>query len=342
MKTTLIDGRHYDLSQFDHPGGLFPLSCAFGRDATEMFYTYHQFKNMFKIRQQLKKFEVSQGQISQSKNFDWRKTLSSEFYEELCSITKPYFERNGTKINAQKIIEVTMLFIATTISYIYLLRGSWLSLFLFPSLLFIFTSNVAHDASHFAVSESPWINCILSELIVFVAPKYYWMYQHVIGHHCYTSIPGVDPDISIRVYRHHPDVPFLPVHRYQSLFPWILPIIRFPPFYILSIIRCFQDSLFIGGHVMIDTPHLNRRGMILPTLILLASLFAPLLSIGWNGKGIIFSLLPYVFFNYYFMTVAGVGHGVEGVDRSRSDNFFIHQVPPLSPSPPAEKKNRLK
>jgi cytochrome b involved in lipid metabolism len=38
---TYIDGKVYDLSTFEHPGGNAALNLARGRDATSMFHSYH-------------------------------------------------------------------------------------------------------------------------------------------------------------------------------------------------------------------------------------------------------------------------------------------------------------
>jgi len=42
-KMTKIDGKYYDLSKFNHPGGDVALSHTFGRDSTILFKSYHQF-----------------------------------------------------------------------------------------------------------------------------------------------------------------------------------------------------------------------------------------------------------------------------------------------------------
>ena len=41
-KMTKIDGKYYDLSKFNHPGGDVALSHTFGRDSTILFKSYHQ------------------------------------------------------------------------------------------------------------------------------------------------------------------------------------------------------------------------------------------------------------------------------------------------------------
>ncbi|XP_015751647.1 PREDICTED: acyl-lipid (8-3)-desaturase-like [Acropora digitifera] len=55
-----------------------------------------------------------------------------------------------------------------------------------------------HDASHFSVSRSPVMWRVVGHLQDFmIGTSYYvWVYQHIFGHHPYTNIDGVDPDIT--------------------------------------------------------------------------------------------------------------------------------------------------
>jgi fatty acid desaturase len=346
---TRINNKYYNLQNFSHPGGPLALACCYHRDATELFYSYHQFKNLSQIHLILQKYEVyfpsktsphlSDGSSGKEKSenediipshqvFDWNESLSSEFYADLMISLTPYFQTHGTKINSQRILELLILFGVTISQYLYFLTGKYyITLFTFPMSLFIFISNIGHDSSHFSLTSIHWLNDFIGESILFIAPKYYWMYQHIIGHHCYTSIPKIDPDISISIYRHHPDVPFLPVHKYQPYFPLLVPIIRAPLFYLLSIWRCFKQKTFSGGHLLHDSPSLSRQSMITPTLLLIFLMYLlPLLTIGFTLKGLLFSVLPYMIFNYYYMSVASLGHNLIPNHSQHHTNFFIHQV----------------
>jgi fatty acid desaturase len=329
---TRIHDKYYDLKDFQHPGGQMALACAYQRDATELLYSYHQFKDLKKIFQILEKYEVpindKCGVVIEKKSiFNWEEALASPFYTELRQALDPYFATNGTKMNSQRVCEVLLLFLITCSQYFFLLKGYYFSLITFPITLFLFVANIAHDASHFAVSETPWLNELACELIVFITPKYYWMNQHVIGHHCYTNVPEVDPDISVPVYRHHPDLPHLPVHSFQPYFPFIMPALRVPVFYLVSIWRCFQNQIFLGGHQMTDSPALSRWSMISAALGFIFPIYiVPLITLGLNMKGLIFSFLPAMVFNYYYMTISGLGHNLLENHSQSSPNFFIHQI----------------
>lgn len=326
---TRIGDKYYDLKDFDHPGGKISIACSYQRDATELFYSYHQFKDFKKIEKILTKYEVENKdyEIKKISKFDWNNAMTSPFYLDLMEAVRPYFQRNDTKLNFQKGVEIFILIVLTILQYIYLIKGFYFTIITFPITLFALVANVAHDGSHFAFSHNPWLNDLACELIVFITPKYYWMYQHIIGHHCFTNIPGVDPDISVKIYRHHPETPYLPIHKYQPYFPIILPIIRSPIFYLTTTIRCFKDTLFLGGHVLTNSTYLNRFSMIPSALTFLMIIYViPLLSFGFNLKGFLFSVVPWMVFNLYYMAISGLGHNTPENDSQFDSNFFIHEV----------------
>ena len=326
---TRINDKYYDLTNFNHPGGKVAISCSYQRDATELFYSYHQFKDQKKINQILKQYEVidNKYEISKFSKFQWKETISSSFYCDLMEAVTPYFKHNGTKLNLQKGIEIFILFWLSLIQYIYLLKGYSFALISFPIIHFAFIANVCHDGSHFAFSNSPILNDYAAEFILFVSPKYYWMHQHIIGHHCYTSIPYIDPDISVPLFRHHPDYPLLFLHKYQYLFNIILPLIRSPIFYLVTSFRCYKDKFFLGGHHLAKSAHLNCFSMIPSALLFLFLIyFMPLFCLGLNLKGIIFSVLPWMIFNLYYMNIASLGHNTPETDTQFNSNYFIHEV----------------
>lgn len=54
-----------------------------------------------------------------------------------------------------------------------------------------------HDGSHFANTHQPWVWRAIGATHDFLNGSSYlvWLYQHMLGHHPYTNIEGVDPDI---------------------------------------------------------------------------------------------------------------------------------------------------
>ena len=55
-----------------------------------------------------------------------------------------------------------------------------------------------HDANHGAYSRSSWLSYIMSSTLDLVgASSFMWRKQHVVGHHAYTNVVEVDPDIRV-------------------------------------------------------------------------------------------------------------------------------------------------
>ena len=71
--------------------------------------------------------------------------------------------------------------------------------------------SIQHDANHGAYSKNSWLEYTLgTTLDVIGASSFMWKQQHVIGHHTYTNVEGLDPDIRVkdpdvrRVSQHQP------------------------------------------------------------------------------------------------------------------------------------------
>ncbi|CAG8784100.1 6396_t:CDS:10 [Dentiscutata erythropus] len=82
----------------------------------------------------------------------------------------------------------------------YVVERTWLQIIFALSLGFACAQlglNQLHDASHFAVTNDPFVWKILGATHDFFNGASYlaWLYQHAFGHHIYTNIAGCDPDI---------------------------------------------------------------------------------------------------------------------------------------------------
>lgn len=88
------------------------------------------------------------------------------------------------------------------------MRGDWFAIVTFPLTYWIFGVNLYHDASHFAVSKNWFINSLGLEVGFMFCTPYVWYHQHIIGHHSFPNIKGLDPDLyhSALVMRHSDDI----------------------------------------------------------------------------------------------------------------------------------------
>ena len=71
--------------------------------------------------------------------------------------------------------------------------------------------SIQHDANHGAYSRNTSLEYLLGTTLDIVgASSFMWKQQHVVGHHTYTNVDGLDPDIRVkdpdvrRVSQHQP------------------------------------------------------------------------------------------------------------------------------------------
>lgn len=71
--------------------------------------------------------------------------------------------------------------------------------------------SIQHDANHGAYTRNTSLEYLLGTTLDMVgASSFMWKQQHVVGHHTYTNVEGLDPDIRVkdpdvrRVSQHQP------------------------------------------------------------------------------------------------------------------------------------------
>merc|ERR1719375_1226503 len=92
-----------------------------------------------------------------------------------------------------------------------------------PVFGWLLTSNVSHEASHFALSARPWVNAAFAWTS---APLFFnstaWYIQHIVQHHIYTNDePDVDLYHFLPICRTSRLSKFCPQFAYQWLAVWM-------------------------------------------------------------------------------------------------------------------------
>jgi delta11-fatty-acid desaturase len=348
---TKIHGRYYDLTDFHHPGGPVALSLAFGRDSTEMFESMHQFADKPKIDALLRKYLIDESKdpicrtstIESSTVYDWKETLSADFTNDLRNSVEPVLashqsrisgtRRFDTKITGTKALEILTFLALTIYQYYYFIQGEYYTVFTFPTALWIFTVNVFHDGSHFAVSKYPFINHILTETALLFSTPYTWYHQHIIGHHCFPNVEGKDPDLyhSVKFVRHSKDIRHRDRHKNQ---PFIFPLLWVVGVPLGLIMRGCIESMAGKPYNKVvklipdEAAHIISRKSIAPRLIAIVLLMfvAPLCYHGLTAKGAIFAIMPYLVYSCHFMICSQINHFTPETDEQSSKNFYIHQI----------------
>lgn len=84
--------------------------------------------------------------------------------------------------------------------------------------------NVQHDGAHRAYSASPWVSKLMAMTLDLIGgSSYYWRWQHVVYHHTYANIEGMDNDIDLWIFgRMSPQQKRYFWHRWQHIYLWPL------------------------------------------------------------------------------------------------------------------------
>ena len=215
-----VHDKVYDITKFlpNHPGGKEFLLLAAGRDITDLFISYHPFTE--KPWDMLKPFEIGTLKTRQYPKFK----EDTGFYKKARERVGEYFKEK--KINYKEpmggIIRMSLMLATYILAYIScftsfmdniitpaaetspaLHNAIWWSHRLFFSVIIgwsqmMFLLHIYHDCSH-----SSWGNNeiwwkfggrIFAETFVGTS-MLSWHNQHVVGHHIYTAIFNLDPDV---------------------------------------------------------------------------------------------------------------------------------------------------
>ena len=172
-------GKSVNLKNFlkSHPGGDLALYLGADRDCTKLFEQYH--KNPPSL---------SFLGISKLQNND------DAFHADLifaASILK------STKASWFHVFLCTIVGFLTLRCWLGWMLGDVLSMLLVPFLHWLLLANVAHEAGHFAFSNSPFVN---ESLALISCPIFYntghWYLQHNVSHHSETNHYEKDIDLS--------------------------------------------------------------------------------------------------------------------------------------------------
>jgi linoleoyl-CoA desaturase len=80
--------------------------------------------------------------------------------------------------------------------------------------------NVMHDGSHFCYAKNSKLNAAMAHSLNFLGGiSLFWHQKHVVNHHTYTNIEGVDDDIDLKPFlRVHEGQKRIWMHRFQAFY----------------------------------------------------------------------------------------------------------------------------
>jgi len=214
-----IANRWFDLSTYvkRHPGGKAAILLGQGRECSALFLSYHPFtERHIKI---LKRFEVCKSLVeapdftempsstAQDEAISADLTRKDPFYDDLCTRVQEVLKEkgvDGNQASASRWVYYCTITVITAVSCIGFWRGSILWTVSFAASSWLMGA-MGHDASHFAISHRPWINCLCLSGMALLCSPILWLNQHTYAHHSHTNDFDRDPDM------HH--FPFLRTHK---------------------------------------------------------------------------------------------------------------------------------
>ncbi|KAI9219950.1 fatty acid desaturase-domain-containing protein [Blastocladiella britannica] len=224
-----VRGKVYDVTSFlgRHPGGTDVLLFAAGRDATQVFESYHQLK----VAATLPKYYIGDLADNELPVFPapsaFFATVKRRVYDHLSA------RKLDPKVAYSQWTWYAIIYASVAASWYYqffMVTEGW-SQWLAALVLGFFCAQVGlnplHDASHFTISHSPLVWRVIGASHDFINGSSYvvWIYQHMLGHHPYTNIAGADPDIVTGdpdVRRIKPSQRWFSHYMYQE---WFVPVL---------------------------------------------------------------------------------------------------------------------
>lgn len=225
-----VRGKVYDVRKFlsRHPGGKDMLLMGAGRDVTIVFETYHAFSDS--VQKVLEKYYVGDLISDELPTFPER----GLFYQTVRDRVRKYFKETNQDPKWSSWMWLRYIGIPSLLLLFWSAQMFWLAdNFFLSCIAAAFMGGMCamiglvnnHDSSHCAVTSHPVLWRVVGHVHDFLngASFYVWIYQHAFGHHPYTNIDGLDPDIVTT--DDHPDIrrikwtqQWMPRYLYQHVY----------------------------------------------------------------------------------------------------------------------------
>mmetsp|Transcript_25741 Transcript_25741/g.64380 ORF Transcript_25741/g.64380 Transcript_25741/m.64380 type:complete len:485 (-) Transcript_25741:192-1646(-) len=245
----IVHGKVYDVTTFvpRHPGGNMIWVKA-GGDCTQLFDSYHPLKT----QAVLDKYyigEVQRVKGDEDKIIEYKDDMKKgKFYMDCKVAVERYFKdtKQDPRVHVEMYIKTAVILLGVVVcNYCtFFLTSSFLVSAVFAALHGMWKAEVGvsiqHDANHGAYGKNRgFLHAMQLTLDAVGASSFMWRQQHVVGHHAYTNVEGIDPDIRCapekdirRVNEHQPHEGYHPFQHVYLFFAYGL----------LSFKSCFADD----------------------------------------------------------------------------------------------------
>lgn len=267
-----------------------------------------------------------------------------EFIRELRRRVDAYFKDNNISpyANAEMVFKTIFAIVAWVATYMWImsdtLSGSPLALFMVYMLLgyvnIFIAFNIMHDATHDAYSANKKVNKILGYSMDFIGGNQYLFRRMHGAHHGYVNIQGIDVTLETHgLFRFTPDEPWLPKHRYQHIYTFILYALAMLQWTTMKDFKWFFGEAHIGNQKNIKHPlkeyviMLTGKTVYYGLTLVLPMIF---LSAAWYtvlGAWVFMHLLPGLTFALIFQCThvyEGTTYPQPDEDGNIDNNYALH------------------
>ena len=153
-------------------------------------------------------------------------------HAELKRRVQAYFDEKGIDATGTpglftKAILMILALIAVYIHVLFFTPIWWLAIvecIVMGGLVAAIGFNVMHDGSHGSFSTNKWLNKIAASSISLLgANRFMWRMKHVMIHHTFTNVDGVDDDIAVGgLMRMAPTQKKYGIHKFHHVYFWAL------------------------------------------------------------------------------------------------------------------------
>lgn len=343
-----IRGVWYDLAKFNHPGGPVALKLAEGRDATAMFESHHLFIEHKKLYAILNKYKVTNKKQHElqvldkmKSHYEWEGYESDPFVVEMKAMVNEHFQKiadekgitiqEASKASTQRWAMVLTMMVAFFATLPWFFAGSWWSLIVTPQLAWVVTANYWHDCLHFSMSTNWKINAVLPYLFPWLSSPWTWYHQHVIGHHAYTNVARMDPDLAHapQLMREHDSIRWKPSHRYQHTLAQLSLVWSVAVGLGLGLLSDIKANTRLTYNNSVPFQKLDPGRLLMHVLgrvFYVYSLFVWPFYVFSTWKAIVWAIFPIASFSWSFMLSSQVNHLTDNTSHASSPNFLKHQV----------------
>lgn len=256
----IVRGGVYDVTSFvpKHPGGNMIYVKA-GGECTQLFDSYHPEK----ARAVLEKYRIGdlkrvRGDAMDEDIVEYEDDLvEGKFFADVKAGAAKYFKDNkiDPRVHWEMYVKTFVILAGIVIGHYGSFFAPGVSFGAALALAVLHGTckaevgvSIQHDANHGAYGNSrTWLHAMQLTLDVVGASSFMWKQQHVVGHHAYTNVEGIDPDIRCsekdvrRVNEYQPHEPY---HALQHMYLAVM-------YGLLSFKSCFVDDFnaFFSGRI---------------------------------------------------------------------------------------------